>query len=246
MMPERRLSPFGIFGLALALFAFTALILLGNWQVRRLHWKEALLATVEARLAASPVPLAEIETMAAEGADIRYRPVTVRGAFEHDRERHYFATFEGLSGYYVYTPLRLEDGRMVFVNRGFVPFDRKEAATRAEGQVEGPVTITGLARERLSGKPSFLVPENDLSKNIFYWKDLDAMAASAGLDGETVLPFFIDAGDAGNPGGLPVGGVTRISFPNNHLQYAVTWYGLAAVLAVGVGILVIRRRRHRD
>ncbi|MBB4122219.1 SURF1 family protein [Martelella radicis] len=245
-MPERRLSPLSVIGLGLALVAFICLILLGNWQVRRLHWKEGLLATIEARLAAPPVSLAEIETMATEGADIRYRPVTVTGTFEHDRERHYFATFEGLSGYYVYTPLKLEDGRIVFVNRGFVPFDRKDAATRAQGQVEGPVTITGLSRERLPEKPSFLVPENDLSKNIFYWKDLDAMAASAGLGAETVLPFFIDAGDAENPGGLPVGGVTRISFPNNHLQYAITWYGLAAVLAIGVCVLAIRRRRNRD
>ncbi|TNB47859.1 SURF1 family protein [Martelella lutilitoris] len=245
-MPERRLSPLGVIGLGLALIAFVCLILLGNWQVRRLHWKEGLLATIEARLASPPVPLADIETMAGDGADIRYRPVTVTGTFDHDRERHYFATFEGLSGYYVYTPLRLEDGRIVFVNRGFVPFDRKNAATRAEGQVEGPVTIAGLSRERLPEKPSFLVPENDLSKNIFYWKDLDAMAASAGLGAETVLPFFIDAGDAANPGGLPVGGVTRISFPNNHLQYAITWYGLAAVLAIGIGVLVIRRRRNRD
>lgn len=245
-MPERRLSPLSVIGLGLALVAFICLILLGNWQVRRLHWKEGLLATIEARLAASPVPLGEIETMAGEGGDIRYRPVTASGTFEHDRERHYFATFEGLSGYYVYTPLRLEDGRIVFVNRGFVPFDRKEAAARAEGQVEGPVTITGLSRERLPEKPSFLVPENDLSKNIFFWKDLDAMAASAGLGDDVVLPFFIDAGDAENPGGLPVGGVTRISFPNNHLQYAFTWYGLAAVLAIGVGVLMIRRRRNRD
>ncbi len=245
-MPERRLSPLGVIGLGLALVAFVCLILLGNWQVRRLQWKEDLLATIEARLAAPPVPLAEIEMLAAEGADIRYRPVTVTGTFDHDRERHYFATFDGLSGYYVYTPLRLADGRIVFVNRGFVPFDRKDAATRAEGQVEGPVTITGLSRERLPEKPSFLVPENDPAKNIFYWKDLDAMAASAGLGDDVVLPFFIDAGDAENPGGLPVGGVTRISFPNNHLQYAFTWYGLSAVLAVGVGVLVIRRRRNRD
>ncbi|MET3601514.1 SURF1 family protein [Martelella mangrovi] len=245
MMPER-LSPLRAIGLVLALAAFVCLILLGNWQVRRLHWKQDLLATVSARLQAPPVPLAEIEALAAEGGNIEYRPVTVSGRFEHDGERHFFATFEGQSGYYVYTPLRLADGRAVFVNRGFVPFDMKAVETRGEGQVEGTVTITGLARARLSEKPSFLVPENDVPQNIFYWKDLDSMTASAGLDAQKVLPFFIDADDAPNPGGLPAGGVTRISFPNNHLQYAITWYGLAAVLAIGVAVLVFKGRRRDD
>ena len=66
------------------------------------------------------------------------------------------------------------------------------------------------------------------------------MAQSIGLSADEVLPFFIDADDAPNPGGLPVGGVTRISFPNDHLQYAITWYGLATVLAVIVGLMAYR------
>nr|WP_272211849.1 SURF1 family protein [Marinicella sp. W31]MDC2877738.1 SURF1 family protein [Marinicella sp. W31] len=244
-MPKR-LSPASVIGLILALAAFVCLILLGNWQVSRLHWKENLLATVDARLQEPPVSLAEIEALSAQGTNIEYRPVTVTGQFEHRGERHFFATFEGQSGYYVYTPLRLADERAVLVNRGFVPFDMKAAETRGEGQVGGAVTVTGLARERLSQKPSFLVPENDLAQNIFYWKDIDAMTASAGLDREKVLSFFIDADDAPNPGGLPAGGVTRISFPNNHLQYAITWYGLAAVLAIGVAVLVFKGRRRDD
>ena len=76
------------------------------------------------------------------------------------------------------------------------------------------------------------MPDNDPAKNIFFWKDLDAMAASAGLPRRaTVLPFFVDADATPNPGGLPIGGVTTIDLPNNHLQYALTWYGLAAALA---------------
>ncbi|WP_176085973.1 SURF1 family protein [Martelella sp. HB161492] len=230
-------------GLALALIAFVSLILLGNWQLRRLAWKEDLLATIDARLAALPVPLAAIEAIQAAKGDIEYRPVTASGTFEHDGEQDYFATYEGQSGYYIYTPLRLADGRAIFVNRGFVPFDRKERAGRAEGAVSGPVSITGLAREAPQRKPSFLVPENDPAQNIFYWKDLAAMRQAAGLDAAETVPFFIDANDAPNPGGLPVGGVTRISFPNDHLQYAITWYGLAAALAVIVALLYGRGRR---
>lgn len=233
-----------VVGLALAALAFVTLISLGNWQVRRLHWKEALLASVEQQLQAPPIALAEAEAL--PRSEIEYRPIEVTGRFEHDRERHFFATYQGQSGYYVYTPLRLADGRAIFVNRGFVPFDMKDAATRPEGQVTGTVTVTGLARDRLDAKPSFAVPENDIAQNIFYWKDIDAMAQSTGLSADEVVPFFVDADDAPNPGGLPVGGVTRISFPNDHLQYAITWYGLAAVLAVIVGLLAWRGWRKHD
>lgn len=243
----RHLSVWRIVVLLAAAGVFVCLVLLGNWQMRRLDWKEGLLAAVETRQGEAPVSLGDIERLRDNGADIEYQPVTVEGRFQHDRERHFFATHDGQSGYYIYTPLLLDDGRFVFINRGFVPFDLKEAATRPAGQVGGAVTVTGLARAGLSEKPSFVVPDNDVSGNIFYWKDLATMAGSVGLSADTLLPFFIDADATPNPGGLPVGGVTRISFPNDHLQYALTWYGLAAVLAVGVIILFVRRKaRQKD
>lgn len=105
------------------------------------------------------------------------------------------------------------------------------------------MTINGLARPKLSGKPSSLVPDNDAAKNIFYWKDLDTMADSAGLASDRVVSFFIDADASDNPGGLPIGGVTQFDLPNNHLQYALTWYGLAAALVAVSGIYIYRRRR---
>lgn len=223
--------------------ALAVLIALGTWQVYRLQWKEGLLADIDARTKAPAVSLVDMEKRRAEEGTVEYWPVTVKGEFLHASERHFFSTWKGQSGFNVYTPLELGDGRVVFVNRGFVPYDRKAAETRANGQVTGTVTVTGLARDALQEKPSFIVPDNEPEKNVFYWKDLSAMAATAGLpvDTETV-PFFIDAGDAPNPGGLPVGGVTLIDLPNNHLQYAVTWYGLALAL-VGVAVFRFRRRR---
>lgn len=216
---------------------------LGTWQVQRLHWKEGLLARIDERIHSEPVDLAAIEARAAEGGDIEYRPVTVEGTYRHASERHFLATWQGQSGFNVYTPLELDDGRWLFVNRGFVPYDRKDAATRPDGQVEGPVTVTGLAREAPAEKPSFVVPENDPDGNVFYWKDIQAMTASAGLPKDArVVPLFVDANDAPNPGGLPVGGVTLIDLPNNHLQYAVTWYGLAAVLVVILFLSLWRRK----
>jgi surfeit locus 1 family protein len=106
--------------------------------------------------------------------------------------------------------------------------------------MSGPVVIEGLLREKLTEKPSSMVPENDLAKNIFYWKDFDAMVNSAGLDPATVVGFFVDANDAPNPGGWPQGGVTLFDLPNNHLQYAITWYGLAAALVIVAGFAYFR------
>jgi surfeit locus 1 family protein len=224
------------------LAALAILLSLGTWQVERLQWKEKLLADIAERRVAPPVTLGEIEAMAARGEDIEYRPVTVTGVFANNRERHFFATWRGQTGYYVYTPLQLPDGRFLFVNRGFVPYEAKEPEMRKQGQLTGEQTVTGLARARLAEKPSSIVPENDLAKNIFYWKDLDAMAASTGIAADRLVPFFIDAGDAPNPKGLPIGAVTQFDLPNNHLQYALTWYGLAAAL---VGVMLYARFRRK-
>lgn len=227
------------------ILTLAVLLALGTWQVQRLAWKEGLIATIEERVVAEPHPLTDIETRYATTRDVDYWPVTVSGTFHHDRERHYLATWRGQSGFHVLTPLELADGRFVFVNRGFVPYDRKDPARRPEGQVEGEVEVTGLSRVAEAEKPSFIVPDNDAAKNVFYWKDLREMAESAGLGGESVLLFFIDAGDEANPGGLPIGGVTRIDLPNSHLQYAVTWYGLALTLVVVMVAWGWRNRRGR-
>lgn len=228
-----------LLGLGLVLFAI--LLGLGTWQVQRLHWKEGLLETIDRRTHAAPLPLADVEKQFAATHDVDYMPVTVTGTFLHQGERHFFSTWEGDTGYNVYTPLRLDDGRFMLVNRGFVPYDLKDPAKRRQGEVAGKVTVNGLARNPLPEKPSMMLPDNDVAKNIFYWKDRDVMASTAGLPaGAVLVPFFIDADKTPNPGGLPVGGVTIIDLPNNHLQYAVTWYGLAAALAA---VLILRLRR---
>lgn len=239
-VPRRRMVLVAVVGV----FALAMLLALGTWQVQRLQWKEALLDRIAERMASEPRPLSEIATRVATEGDVDYWPVEASGTFRHEGERHFFATHEGQSGFYVYTPLELADGRFVLVNRGFVPYDLKEPASRPQSQVGGEVTVPGLARDRLDDKPSFIVPDNDPAQNIFYWKDLDAMARSSGVgEVEDYLPFFIDADATPNPGGLPVGGVTIVDLPNNHLQYAVTWYGLAAALVAVFGYWFWRSRR---
>lgn len=239
-VPRRKLP---VFTGAAVLIAFAILISLGTWQVERLHWKEGLLADIAERRAAAPVPLADIETMAAQGGDIEYRTVTATGSYINNKERHFFATWRGQTGYYIYTPLQLANGRYLFVNRGFVPYENKEPEMRMQGQLTGQQTVTGLARAKLPGKPSSLVPDNDVAKNIFYWKDLDVMASSVDLNKADVVPFFVDADSTPNPAGFPIGGVTQVDLPNDHLQYAFTWYGLAAVLVVVVAISWFRPRK---
>lgn len=224
------------------LVALAILLSLGTWQVQRLAWKEGLLAAIAERRAAPPVSVPDIEAMLAAGEDIEYRTVMAAGRFDHTKERHFLATHQGQSGFYIYTPLTLDDGRVLFINRGFVPYDRKSASTREEGQVEGRVEIAGLARARLAEKPSSLVPDNDPAKNVFYWKDLNVFAASTGIDEASLVPFFIDADATPNPGGLPAGAVTQIDLPNSHLQYAITWYGLALALTLVSGFYFFRRK----
>lgn len=238
----RRLGPLAML---VILGAFAVLVALGSWQVQRMIWKEALLSAINDRLDAEPLSVNEIVAMKAAGEDIEYRPVQLTGRFLHDSEQFFFATHNGRSGYYVYTPMALESGRLIFVNRGFVDLDSKDPGTRAAGQVAGSVTLGGLARDRLSEKPSWIVPDNDPGANIFYWKDLDAMAANAGINAKdgAMVDIFVDAGPAPNPGGLPVGGVTRIDLPNNHLQYVITWYGLAAALLGVTGVIWWRGRK---
>lgn len=232
------------FWLAVALFpvAMVILLSLGTWQVQRLYWKEALIAEIETRRTAVPMEIADVEAKVAVGEDVDYWAMRASGRFLHDKERHFLATYDGQAGFYVYTPLQLADGRYLFVNRGFVPYSDKAQQTRTAGLVEGEQQVTGLARARLYAKPGSLVPDNDPITNIFYWKDLGAMAATVDLPSENVLPFFLDADATPVPGGLPKGGVTQIDLPNNHLQYAVTWYGLALALA-GVAIAAFVRRR---
>lgn len=238
-------APLGWMTFAAVAVVLAALLGLGTWQVERLNWKEGLLATIEARRTSAPLPLAEVERQFASTGDVDYQAVRAAGQFLNDKEQFFFATWKGDTGFYVYTPLQLSDGRFVFVNRGFVPYDLKDPAKRPLSAVAGEVTITGLARNPLDGKPSLMVPDNDPVEKIFFWKDRTAMAENAGLDASKLLPFFIDADATPNPGGLPIGGVTLIDLPNNHLQYALTWYGLAGALAVVFGAFAWRRRRDR-
>jgi surfeit locus 1 family protein len=212
---------------------------LGSWQIKRLFWKEGLIAARAAAVAAPPVA-APPSTAGVSGMEFRH--VTDTGVFLNDKEIFLGATSDSLqSGYQVLTPLREPDGRIVFVNRGFIPSALKVRAKRIAGEPAGAVRIVGLLRLPPEGRPNWFLPDNRPDLNYWFWVDLPAMAKADQLD--NVAPFYIDADTAPNPGGWPKGGVTRLALPNNHLQYAMTWFSLAVAMIV---IYVLFHRRNAE
>jgi len=231
----------------MTLVGVVILLRLGTWQLERLAWKEGLIANISQRAHSEPIALELAEQSEAAGKDVEYLRVKAEGQFLHDKERHLFA-FDSkyASGFHVFTPLKLADGSVVIVNRGYVPSELKDPAKRESGHVVGVVEIVGLVRR--PEEPGTFTPENNIAGNFWYWRDLDAMAASVfGQEQPRLIPFFIDAeAEPTAPSGWPKGGVTRLELPNRHLEYAITWYGLAAALIAVFAVYAVSRWRHPD
>ena len=236
--PRSRTGFWLIMGLGVLLFGlFCAL---GVWQVERLAWKRDLIATVDARLAApaAAAPAPEVWPQINQ-TDDRYRKVTVTGRFRHDDEVLVQAVTELGGGFWVMTPLVTQNGTWL-INRGFVPADRRDPDTRATGQIDGTVTVTGLMR--MTEPDGAFLRANAPESQRWYSRDVAAIADQTGID---LAPAFIDADATPNPGGLPVGGLTVVAFRNSHLSYALTWFVLALGSIVGLVILVRQDRAHR-
>src|SRR5271170_3775726 len=209
---------------------------LGAWQVERLFWKQDLIAQREAAVAAAP---ADVPKTLAEKSDMEFHHVSDEGVFLNGKEIFLGATSEaGGQGYQVLTPLLEPGGRLAFVNRGYIPAELRDPAKRAAGQIAGTVRVDGLLRLPPDGRPNWFLPDNRPDLNYWFWVDLPAMAAADKLD--RVAPVYVDADATPNPGGWPQGGVTRLELPNNHLQYAITWFSLAVAMIV---IYVLFHRR---
>jgi surfeit locus 1 family protein len=218
-----RLAPL-LFTIAVVLFCAA----LGAWQLERLAWKRGLIAQREAAMAAAPVapPRTLLEARALE-----FHRIFDEGVFGHDKEIFLNAIApKGGAGFDVLTPLREAGGRIVFVNRGFVPSELRDPARRAAGQPAGTVRVAGVLRLPPEKKPNWFVPDNRADRNDWFWVDLGAMSAAAGL--ANVAPFTIEADATPNPGIWPKGGVTPLLLPNDHLQYAITWFSLAIAALV--------------
>ena len=232
-----RLLPLLVPALVTALMG-AVLVGLGIWQLQRLVWKNAIVARIESRAGAPAQPLPSPATWRGLAADdYEYRRVTLAGTFDYTEEALVFrGTAEG-PGYFVLTPLHLASGGSVIVNRGFVPADRADAAARRAANVAGPVEVIGLMRSTEPRNP--FTPADDPASGRYFTRDPILVAAHFGL--ADAAPFSIDADATANPGGLPRGGMTMLAIPNNHLSYALTWFGLAIGL-LGVFATFVWRR----
>lgn len=210
------------------LLSLPVLIGLSLWQVERLEWKEGLLAKIAVRMDAVPAPLpASADWADYDAREEEYTRVVVEGRFL-PVEFHYFTQGErGAPGYAVISPLELADGALVLVDRGFVPVALKDATSRG-GIPEGEQHFTGIVRAP-SGRGAF-DGADDPEKNV--WMVRDPAIMGAGLGDARIAPFIVEAEEGAFPGEWPKAGRTRIDIPNNHLDYALTWGGLALVLIV--------------
>jgi surfeit locus 1 family protein len=231
----------------LALVGVVILSGLGIWQLDRKSWKENLVATLNARLARAPedLPPRASWPQLREDRD-EFRRVAFPAEFLDGEEALVYTAGSPLRpdvkgpGYWVFAPARLAGGSIVLVNRGFVPDDRKDPAMRAEGVPHGIVDLLGVMRWPET-RNSF-TPADDPKKNVWYLRDSNSIATFKKW--ASAAPFYIDQEGPTPPGGWPKPGKLEAHLPDSHLQYAITWFGLALALA-GVYIVWLAGRLFR-
>ncbi|MCJ2058054.1 SURF1 family protein [Methylobacterium sp. J-048] len=232
-------------GLA-SLIALTILVSLGVWQIERKTWKEDLIARIVRQTRAEPVAPPAPESW--DPARDEFRHVRVAGRFANDRETlvHGLAAGEtpgrALQGYYVITPLLRAEGGTVLINRGFVPTELKAQADRRDGLIEGTTLVTGILRA--SEARGLFVPEADPTRGEWFNRDVAGIAAARGI--AEAAPYLIEADAVPGQTTWPRGGQLKVDIPNNHLQYAFTWFALAACLLGVFGAFAYRRLHDSD
>lgn len=207
---------------------FLGCLALGVWQLERLQWKLALIAQVNRNLAAAPIPVAQALQMDSQAA--QYRRVRAIGRFDHPKEAYVFAGApDGTPVYHVMTPFTLNDGRTLLVDRGVVPERLRDPRTRRAGNTGVEQYVAGVWR--IPEPPGLFTPAPNLARRTWYARDVGGIAKADHV--RLAAPVVVEAGATPNPGGWPKGGQTVVTFRNEHLQYAITWFGLATVTLGG-------------
>lgn len=212
------------------------LLFLGSWQLGRLQEKRNLMTTIEAQAERVPLILDAVSDFSRLSVlDYDYHPVTITGSYIHSDERFWFSQivspprgilFDDRVGFHIITPFRLLSGRIILVDRGFVPRDSRDVALRPDGEV----TISGLLH--WPARRGWFDPPDEPSRNIWYVRDI---ASLAGFRSADVPRFLVERHRVIDDRDIlrwPLGGQTHVWFSNRHLQYALTWYGLALALAI--------------
>jgi surfeit locus 1 family protein len=220
----------------------TAILLsLGAWQVKRLAWKEALIAQLEAKALAAPVSLPRAVEIAAQGEDPEFMRVAFTGRYLHDSWKKMITTYDGGQGWTIITPAVSDDGWAVMVDRGRLPDNRLKDFARPGGEV----TIEGVIRAYRGGKGTY-DPENDPAANLWYWWDVPAMLAASSLPaGAKPFPYVLQLAPGEARGEFPRPDAPKAKLANNHLGYAITWFGLAATLLAVAGFYIRELRKRQ-
>lgn len=211
-----------------AIPALMMLIYLGTWQVVRMQWKDDLIAEFTSRATAQAVA----PPAAAAAADNQYQRMTLNGVWMHHAETQLIGrTFEGTAGYHVITPFRLDDGRVMLLNRGWVAQDYRLPESRPSTLTAGPAEVTAILR--LPMRKGYFVPDNNPEQNDWFTLNIADIAAHHELGDSLITTYTGDVLRDSGPYVLPIGADVTIDIPNDHWHYALTWYGLALGL-IGV------------
>jgi surfeit locus 1 family protein len=212
-----------------AALGFCFLVGLGVWQLQRLSWKENLIQQIHTQ---QELPMVDFS----EALYSTYRRVYTVGTFDYDRELKLIGkTVDQKAGYYLFTPMKLTNGSVVFVNRGWVP-----ASVQNVSRPSGLIRVEGIEKERMS--ENAFTPRNNYEKREIFTFNPQEIGTT--YPGHTVLPMFIDATQISEQGEYPIVKPLPIHLRNNHLVYALTWFALALGLAI-VCFIFIRNKRHR-
>lgn len=243
--PPRR--PWWNAAFVLLMLGLTAMfVALGLWQWQRLAEKDALIATVESRMTRNPSALpAAAEWPSLDSEFYSYRPLTVTGRYRPEETVLVFTSLAAARGkyagpgYWVMTPFVLAEGGTLLVNRGFVPQDSGPAFAGGGATPEGTLTLTGIGRA--SEEAGSFTPGADSGNRIEWVRDTSRLARLVDPALSPIAPVYLDL-PAGDPGALPQGGETVVEFPNNHLGYALTWFGFALITPILLAFWLFRRR----
>ena len=245
---QRRATVKFILGMTVLAAVFVALVLLGNWQVRRYHLKLKIAHDIATRVHAPPVDApgpAEWPRIAA--GDDQYLHVELRGRFIGDQTLVRGSSSQGY-GYWVMAPLRTDRGFIVLVNRGYVAPESSGLPDSAKiAPPAGEVVLTGLLR--LTEPRGGFLRHNQPEKDLWYSRDVAAIAAADHLPANQVAPYFVDADASTTDVGAskwPIPGLTRIHIYNHSFGYAVTWYLLALGTLLAAGIVIRHELQPRD
>ena len=215
--------------------ALIVLIGLGTWQARKIGPKTRLINSIEAGLSADPM---QLPVHLDDPQAVAYRRVHLEGeALDVEPVRVFGTNLKGRPGYYLYKPVIREFGRAVLVNFGWIPMEQSEAPSLPVG----PVAVSGVLM--LSATPGSFTPPNDEAANSWFTADVFEMGEHFGLGAKDFYHFRVFADHTGAAGDLPLGGQVRVSIPNDHFEYMLTWYGLGLAL---LGVFLFFGRKKAD